>query len=164
MTEVSLDAAVSEAEVTTKLSVETTEALDTLIVEAVEIFQKNEEKRGPLETILCHLIAKQVPSLLVKKVSIVDCFKYLFLTAEKIISGSDVLGADNEAAVLESSRDFAASYLRLGDQTEEKLATLEERINTNQMDLSEKLQTQCDLTFLYAQDKNVDQFHQSLVK
>ena len=162
MTEVSLDEAVSKAK--TKLSEETTEALDTLIVEAVEVFQATKQPGAPLETVLCHLITNQVPSLLVKKVSIVECFKYLFLTAEKIISGSDVLEADTEAAVLECSKDFAASYLRLGDRTEEKLSTLEEKIHTNNMDLSEKLQTQCDLTFHYAKHRNVDQFHASLIK
>ena len=162
MTEVSLDAAVSEAK--TKLPEETTEALDTWIVEAVEVFQKNEGNGGPLETILCHLITNQAPSLLLKKVSIVESFKYLFLTAEKIVSGSDVLDDDVEAAVVECSKDFAASYLRLGDQTEEKLSTLEEKINANKTDLSEKLQTQCDLTFHYAKTRNVDQFKQSLIK
>ena len=162
MTEVSLDAAVSEP--TTKLSVETTEALDALIVEAAEVFHKDEDNRGPLETILCHLITKHVHSLLLKNVSIVDCFKYLFLTAEKIISGSDVLDTDIEAAVLECSKDFAASYQRLCDDTEEKLSTLEERNSRNEIDLSEKLQTQCDLTFHYAKNRNVDQFHQSLIK
>ena len=38
MTEVNLDAAVAEAK--TKLPVEIIDALDTLIVEAVEVFQK----------------------------------------------------------------------------------------------------------------------------
>ena len=159
MTEVSIDGALSVA--STKLSTDTTEILDELIVQAVELHQ--EDPLTPLDAHICHQISKQFPSRLEKTVSIVDSFRYLFVTAEKIVSGVEVLAEDDLAAVVECSKDFASSYLRLGNPSGDVIADLEENLEAK-TDPAHKLEAQYDLTFLGAVRRDVEQFQQCLVR
>ena len=158
MTEVSLDAAVSLTPAS--LSAETTEMLDSLLEQAVDRCQQ--DPLIPLQCLICHFITKEFHSQ--KNISIVESFRYLFVTGEKIISGVDVLPVDEEAAVVECSKDFAASYLRLGDQSEDQIASLEEKLSRADIDLADKLQAQSDLTFGRAASRDVGEFHKSLVR
>ena len=59
MTEVSIDGALSVA--STKLSADTTEILDELIVQAVELHQ--EDPLTPLDAQICQQISQYLPSL-----------------------------------------------------------------------------------------------------
>ena len=121
MAEVSVDAAVSKQ---VNLTEDITNHLDDIITEVANEFQSH--KQIPIDIFIVSQVQKRLE--LCARTSVVQCFKYVMVNLEKIVSGEDDLSELVENNIECCSLDLAASFMRTNSFIQKHIKN---RINMN---------------------------------
>ena len=163
MAEVSVDAAVSKQ---VNLTEDITNHLDDIITEVANEFQSH--KQIPIDIFIVSQVQKR--SELCARTSVVQCFKYVMVNLEKIVSGEDDLSELVENNIECCSLDLAASFMRTNSFIQKHKLGIQEYLDNIQKKKSKSLpeekdelrQHQSDISYCYAVLRNVNKFRESV--
>eukprot|EP00092_Neocalanus_flemingeri_P000284 GFUD01000304.1.p1 GENE.GFUD01000304.1~~GFUD01000304.1.p1 ORF type:complete len:719 (+),score=214.29 GFUD01000304.1:251-2407(+) len=166
--EVSLDSATNEVSVDTAINSTPADTswLDNVICSTITASQEADTDI-PLEILGIRLLVEDRDFVEREaSVSVVECFKYLFVNIEKIQQDVEHVSLERVSAILSSSRDLAASHLRLADKVAVDMKCLTEMVKTSSdtEDYAVAFQAQCDVSYALAVRGSAQEFKSSILK
>ena len=162
--EVSIDDAISS-----KLSLDEdmTAALDKLITESK--LELPDEDDVPIDVVLMSQIVHNKLADEIKNLSLVEVFKYLMKTLEKLLGGQSQIDDKTEADIDSCSEDLAASHYRLRNHIKDgKVRDAKQYLELLESQKTEYLesllQIQTDKSYCYASLQRCQEFRESVMK